>query len=88
MKQLEDLMQFNTEIGMRHFDRPHYNARIVAQQNLAAKEASAVQAVGYVPRLDISAQEWEDQVHRNAVSKARGGVYMMKPEPSRNQSPY
>lgn len=88
MKQLEDITQFNTELGMRHFDRPHYNKRIVEQQNLAAKEASACQAVGYVPRLDISAQDWEDQVHRNKISKARGGLYVMNVPTPRRQSLY
>lgn len=75
MKTLEELIMTSPEIGMKHYDRTLCkNSRALQQQNLAAKEASYIQAVGYVPSVSISTQDWEDQVQRN---KRSAGEYKM-----------
>lgn len=88
MNDLADLIQPTPEVGMKHFDKSVEDSTARQQQNMAAKEASFVQAVGYVPTSNISAQDWEDQVHRNKVSKARGGLYRQKADPARSGSMY
>ena len=83
MNDLTDLIVTTPEIGMKHYDRTVVTEEAKQQQNLAAKEASYLQAVGYVVTPNISAQDFEDQVHRNKVSKARGGLYVQAPSPIR-----
>lgn len=85
MKSLEDLIQHSPEIGMKHYDRSMASEEAKQQQDLAAKEASYIQAVGYVPTPNISAQDWEDQVHRN---KRSTGTYIQSPNPYRSGSMY
>ena len=84
MKQLEDLLTSTPEIPMKHYEAANTDKRAVELNNLASKEASFVQMVGYVPRADMRAQDWEDMVHRNEISKARGGIYVQKPNPVRS----
>ena len=51
---------------MKHFDKGEdYNERILQQQNMIAKEASHVQAVGYIPTDQISQKDWDEMVKRD-----------------------
>lgn len=67
----EDADMFCPEIHMKHYDKGSYDTRVVQQQNLAAKEASYIQALGYVPTLSLSNQDWEDQLQRNKLARTR-----------------
>ena len=71
---------------MKHYDSPVADSTARQQQDMAAKEASYAQAVGYPVTPNISAQDWEDQVHRNKVSLVRGGLYVQKADPARSGS--
>ena len=84
MKQLEDLLISTPEMSMKHYEALKTDPRAIEMNNLASKEASYVQMVGYVPRADMRAQDWEDMVARNEISKARGGIYVQKPDPVRS----
>lgn len=71
----DNILTKTTEVRMKHYDKEmgEYNERIVHQQNLIAKEASFVQACGYIPREDgLSAHEWKQMVRRNKMSR---GIY-------------
>ena len=86
MNDLADLITTTPEIGMKHYDSPVATSEARQQQDMAAKQASFEQAVGYPVTPNISAQDWEDQVHRNKISKARGGLYVQRADPARNGS--
>lgn len=86
MKTLNELTDTSPELGMKHYDKGKYGARVTEIQNLAAKEASYCQAVGYVPTRSISNQDWEDMLIRNERSKQYGGEYVMAPTILRNES--
>ena len=86
MKQLEDLLTSTPEMSMKHYEALKTDPRAIEMNNLASKEASYIGAVGYVPRADMRAQDFEDMVQRNEVSKARGGLYVQKADPVRNMT--
>ena len=69
---------------MQHYDASNGSPEAQVHAEMAAKEASYVQAVGYVPTTNISNQDWEDMVLRNEISEARGGEYRANPYPGRN----
>lgn len=86
MKSLEDLVITAPEMVMKHYDRSAMTEQARQQQDLAAKEASYAQAVGYPVTHNISCQEWEDMVSRNERSLSYGGTYVQKPDPGRSGS--
>lgn len=62
---------------MRHYDKGEdYNERIVQQQNLIAKEASFVQACGYIPTDQIPAKDWNAMVARDKSRQTADGKYL------------
>ncbi len=74
-KDSDDTTIRSTRIDMKHYERGNasYNDKVVAEQNLIAKEQSHTQACGYIPRTDgIPAHEWAAMLHRNKMSR---GVY-------------
>ena len=88
MKSLDELVTPAPELTMHHYDKSMMSPEAAQQAALAAKEASCVQAVGYMPTSNISAQEWELQLERNERSKAMGGEYVRTPDPGRSGSMY
>lgn len=83
MKDITELTVTTPEISMKHYDSSVTSSEGRQQQDMAAKQASFEQAVGYPVTPNISAQDWEDQVHRNKISKSRGGLYVQKADPVR-----
>jgi len=83
MKSIEELTIISPEIPMKHYEAKRMSPRDVEINNLASKEASYIQVLGYVPRVDMRAQDWEDQVQRNEQSKRYGGSYVQRGDPGR-----
>ena len=57
------------EVHMKHYDSAPKDARGLEMQNLAAKEASYVQACGYVPCLSMANQKWQDELERSRLPR-------------------
>jgi hypothetical protein len=65
---------------MKHFDSGNYDERVNAIQSSHAKEASAVQAVGYLPSAHISDREWNEMVARDKRTYDENGYYHYDPD--------